>query len=122
VSFLSTKELRADVFVRFLTLRSGRWAFEESRFLMSEGPLSGLGAYGRAALRSGRPGTCSGTGTAYHPTALPTVAPYGLPVPGLVPEAPAAAAHSANFSGLRLRFRFRVDGSGFRDDNLGFGV
>ena len=40
------------------------------------------------------PGTCSGTGTAYRPTALPTVAPYALPVPGFVPEAPAAAAHA----------------------------
>ena len=26
-----------------------------------------------------------GTGTAYHPTALPTVGPYALPVPGFVP-------------------------------------
>ena len=33
----------------------------------------------------GRPGTCSGTGTGYHPTALPTVAPYGPPVPDQVP-------------------------------------
>ena len=76
----------------------------------------------RAALRSGRPGTCSGTDTAYHPTAPPTVAPYKLPVPGLVPEAPAAAAHFATFWGFRLRFRFRVDGSGFRGYSLGFGV
>ena len=26
-----------------------------------------------------------GTGTAYHPTELPTVRPYALPVPGFVP-------------------------------------
>ena len=32
-----------------------------------------------------RPGTNPGTGTAYHPTALPTVGPYALPVPGFVP-------------------------------------
>ena len=32
-----------------------------------------------------QPGTCSGTGTAYRPTALPTVVPYGLPVPEQVP-------------------------------------
>ena len=68
---------------------------------------------GRVALRSGRPGTCSGTGTAYHPTALPTVAPYGLPVPGFVPEAPAAAAHSATLFGCGSSFRFRVQGLGF---------
>ena len=30
-------------------------------------------------------GTNPGTGTAYPPTALPTVGPYELPVPGLVP-------------------------------------
>jgi len=28
------------------------------------------------------PGTDPGTGTAYHPTTLPTVGPYSLPVPG----------------------------------------
>jgi len=33
----------------------------------------------------GRPGTWSGTGTGYHPTALSTVAPYALPVPEQVP-------------------------------------
>ena len=31
------------------------------------------------------PGTNPGTGTANHPTALPTVGPYALPVPGFVP-------------------------------------
>ena len=31
------------------------------------------------------PGTCSGTGTGYRPTALPTVVPYGPPVPEQVP-------------------------------------
>jgi len=31
-------------------------------------------------------------GTAYPPTALPTVAPYALPVPGLVPSRPKARA------------------------------
>ena len=29
-----------------------------------------------------KPGTNPGTGTAYHPTALPTVGPYAPPVPG----------------------------------------
>ena len=33
----------------------------------------------RCSASWGRPGTCSGTGTAYLPTALPTVAPYGVP-------------------------------------------
>ena len=33
----------------------------------------------------GRPGTCSGTGTGYHPTALPTVASYGPTLPEQVP-------------------------------------
>ena len=31
------------------------------------------------------PGTNPGTGNAYHPTALPTVGPYALPVPSFVP-------------------------------------
>ena len=39
------KVLRADDFVRFLVLKNGRWVFEEPRLLMSEMPLSGLGAY-----------------------------------------------------------------------------
>ena len=52
-------------------------------------------AAAHSAISSTGPGTCSGTGTAYRPTALPTVAPYALPVPGFVPDAPAAAAHSA---------------------------
>ena len=33
-----------------------------------------------------RPGTNPGTGTAYYPTALPTIGPYALPVSGFVPE------------------------------------
>jgi len=41
-------------------------------------------APGIAGERVG-PGTIPGTGTAYHPTALPTVGPYALPVPGFVP-------------------------------------
>ena len=40
-------------------------------------PLRG----GEASLRS--PGASPGTGAAYLPTALPTVGPYALPVPGL---------------------------------------
>ena len=32
-----------------------------------------------------RPGTKPGTGTAYHPSAQPTVGPYELPVPGFIP-------------------------------------
>ena len=38
-----------------------------------------------------RPGTNPDTGTAYHPTALPTVGPYALPVPGVVPGLPDCA-------------------------------
>ena len=32
-----------------------------------------------------RPGTNPGAGTTFHPTPLPTVGPYALPVPGFVP-------------------------------------
>ena len=38
-----------------------------------------------------RPGTNPGTGTAYHPMALPTVGPYALAVPGVVPGLPDCA-------------------------------
>ena len=57
------------------------------------------------------PGTCAGTATAYHPTALPTVAPYTLSVPEQLPVTrltplPRAARAPGRAPGLG----FRVEG------------
>ena len=46
----------------------------------------------------GRSGTNSGTGTAYHPTALPTVGPCALSVPGFVPGCRAKLSSAPSLS------------------------
>ena len=59
------------------------WSQKGGLFLMSEVPLYLVEprAFRREHHRA-RPGMDPGTGTAYHPTALPTVGSYALPVPG----------------------------------------
>ena len=49
------------------------------------------------------PGTNPGTGTAYHPTALPTVGPCALPVPGFVPGSGFASFGPATSEAIRSR-------------------
>ena len=73
-----------------------------------------------------RPGTNPGTGTGYPPTALATVGPYGLPVPGVVPGRvlpPAVSesgAEGAGEGGAGVDGRFagksRLDLLGLLDD------
>ena len=64
------------------------------------------------------PGTNPGTGTAYHPTALSTLGPYALPVPGSVPDPgpctapgptarprPARTCHIRTYTATQIRAR-----------------
>jgi len=55
-------------------------------------------------MASLRPGTNPGTGTAYHPTAPPTVGPYALPVPGLVGNEPRTRRISSSVSGAATAY------------------
>jgi len=51
----------------------------------------------RRFCHSERPGTDPGTDTEYPPTALPTVGPYALPVPGFVPGGASATCAERSF-------------------------
>ena len=85
---------------------------------------------GRPCRTCGTSGTCSSTGTAYHPTALPTVAPYELPVPERTTRTRTSyrcevsrVAHRENVAPhLAYGFGLGVSGFGFRVSGFGFQV
>ena len=68
----------------------------------------GAGATAMLSEMKVRPGTNPGTGTAYVPTAVPTVGPYALPVPVLVPGSGSVlrvAGDTAGAAGMLLEKR-----------------
>ena len=63
-----------------------------------------------------KPGTNPGTSSGYHPTALPIVGPYALPVPGLAPVV-AEAIQAAHFLFQILSVK-PSDSDGFAADSF----